>query len=176
MAIKALLAVVPSIVLLPTVTSAQYTRTDLVTNSGEGGTVQDPHLVNAWGLVSTAASPFWVSDNATGLSTLYSIGNTNGVRATTVGLVVSVPSATGAQGTPTGIVAPETPAASRLLSFPALIRSLKNKPPQTHFSFSPRWMARSADGIRQSGALVRRALVSRISPLTDPRLAPRTPA
>jgi uncharacterized protein (TIGR03118 family) len=110
LAIKALLAVVPSIVLLPTVTSAQYTRTDLVTNSGEGGTVQDPHLVNAWGLVSTSASPFWVSDNATGHSTLYSISNTNGVRATTVGLVVSVKSATGGQGTPTGIVAPETPA------------------------------------------------------------------
>ena len=106
---KALLAVVPSIVLLPVLTFAQYARINLVTNSGEGGTVQDPHLVNAWGLVSTTKSPFWVSDNATGFSTLYSISNTSGVAATPLGLVVSVPSATGGQGTPTGIVAPETP-------------------------------------------------------------------
>jgi hypothetical protein len=107
---KALLAVVPSIVLLPVLTFAQYARIDLVTNSGEGGTVQDSHLVNAWGLVSTTTSPFWVSDNATGLSTLYSISNTSGIVATPVKrLVVSVPAATGGQGTPTGIVAPETP-------------------------------------------------------------------
>ncbi|HXA82578.1 MAG TPA: TIGR03118 family protein [Methylomirabilota bacterium] len=94
----------------PCLTFAQYTRTDLVTNTGAGGTVTDSHLVNAWGLVSTGTSPYWVSDNATGLSTLYSISNTNGVvGATTVGLVVTVPSVTGGQGTPTGIVAPETP-------------------------------------------------------------------
>jgi uncharacterized protein (TIGR03118 family) len=96
-------------VLLPSLGLAQYTRTDLVTNSGAGGTVTDPHLVNAWGLVSTTTSPFWVSDNGTGFSTLYSINNMNGVTATPVGLVVSIPSAAGGAGTPTGIVAPETP-------------------------------------------------------------------
>jgi uncharacterized protein (TIGR03118 family) len=90
-------------------TFAQYTRTDLVTNSGAGRTVNDFHLVNGWGLVSTGTSPFWVSDNATGFSTLYAISNTSGVVATPVGLFVSVPSATGGQGSPTGIVAPETP-------------------------------------------------------------------
>ena len=109
LAMKTVLAVVPSIVLLPVLTFAQYARINLVTNSGEGGTVQDPHLVNAWGLVSTTTSPFWVSDNATGFSTLYSISNTSGVASTPLGLVVSVPSANGGQGTPTGIVAPETP-------------------------------------------------------------------
>ena len=57
------LAVLALAVLVPTLTFAQYTRTDLVTNSGAGGTVQDAHLVNAWGLVSTTTSPFWVSDN-----------------------------------------------------------------------------------------------------------------
>ena len=96
-------------ILLPSLTFAQYTRTDLVTNSGAGGTVQDSHLVNAWGLVSTTTSPFWVSDNATGLSTLYSISNKTGVSASPLGLVVSVPAVSGGQGTPTGIVAPETP-------------------------------------------------------------------
>jgi uncharacterized protein (TIGR03118 family) len=96
-------------VLLPSLTFAQYTRTDLVTNSGIAGTVQDTHLVNAWGLVSTTTSPIWVSDNSTGLSTLYSVDNTNGVKATPLGLVVTIPSVVGGLGTPTGIVAPETP-------------------------------------------------------------------
>ena len=103
------LAVCAFAVLLPALTFAQYTRTDLVTNSGAGGTVSDPHLVNAWGLVSTTASPFWVSDNSTGVSTLYSISNKGGVSATPVGLVVTILSASGGQGTPTGVVAPQTP-------------------------------------------------------------------
>jgi uncharacterized protein (TIGR03118 family) len=108
LAIKTL-AILALAAILPCLTLAQYTRTDLVTNSGAGGTVPDSHLVNAWGLVSTGTSPFWVSDNATGLSTLYSISNTSGVVATPLGLVVSIPSATGGPGSPTGIVAPETP-------------------------------------------------------------------
>ena len=103
------LAVLALAAVTPCLTFAQYTRTDLVTNSGAGGTVPDSHLVNAWGLVSTGTSPFWVSDNATGLSTLYAISNTNGVSASIVGLVVTVPPVSGGQGTPTGIVAPETP-------------------------------------------------------------------
>jgi uncharacterized protein (TIGR03118 family) len=109
LAIKTLVVLALAVV-FPCLTFAQYTRTDLVTNSGAGGTATDPHLVNAWGLVSTGTSPYWVSDNATGLSTLYSISNTTGVVAsTTAGLVVTVPAVTGGQGTPTGIVAPETP-------------------------------------------------------------------
>jgi uncharacterized protein (TIGR03118 family) len=109
LAIKTL-AVLALAAILPCLTFAQYTRTDLVTNSGAGGTVNDAHLVNAWGLISTGTSPFWVSDNATGFSTLYSISNVNGVVATPVHLFVSVPSVSGGLGTPTGIVAPETPA------------------------------------------------------------------
>jgi uncharacterized protein (TIGR03118 family) len=107
------LAVFALAVLLPALTFAQYTRTDLVTNTGAGGTVKDPNLVNGWGLVSTGTSPYWVSDNGNGkqpgVSTLYSISNANGVTATPQGLVVSIPFVAGGLGTPTGIVAPETP-------------------------------------------------------------------
>ena len=105
------LAVLALAAVFPCLTFAQYTRTDLVTNSGTGGTVNDFHLVNGWGLVSTGTSPYWVSDNATGFSTLYSISNAGGaVVATPAGLVVSVPSVSGGPGSPSGIVAPETPA------------------------------------------------------------------
>jgi uncharacterized protein (TIGR03118 family) len=85
--------------------SAQYVRTDLVTDSGTGGTVADGNLVNAWGLTALPGSPFWVSDNATGLSTLYAIGNSaQGVSASRQGLVITIPAARGGQGSPTGIV------------------------------------------------------------------------
>src|SRR6201987_2435234 len=100
--------------LIPGLASAQYVRTDLVTNTGAGSTVQDSHLVNAWGLVSTAGSPYWVSDNGTGFSTLYAISNNPGgtVTATPAGLVVGIPLASGGQGSPTGIVATNLPKGS----------------------------------------------------------------
>ncbi|HEX3430744.1 MAG TPA: TIGR03118 family protein [Rhizomicrobium sp.] len=54
----------------------------------------DPNLVNAWGMAQSGSNPIWVSDNGTGLSTLYSQGTGN------VGsLVVTIPG-----GAPTGIV------------------------------------------------------------------------
>jgi len=72
--------------------SNPYTLTNLVGDvAGEAAQV-DPHLVNAWGLVAGPATPWWVSDNATSLSTLY-----DGTGAV-VPLVVTVP------GAPTGIV------------------------------------------------------------------------
>ena len=122
------LAVFALAVLLPVLTFAQYTRTDLVTNSGAGATVEDANLVNGWGLVSTMTSPYWVSDNATGLSTLYAIDNTNGVTATRLGLVVSIPSVTGGLGTPTGIVAPETPKGSTAFTVSGGVNPTTGKP------------------------------------------------
>jgi len=59
----------------------------------------DAQLVNPWGLVATPTSPWWISDNNAGVSTLY---NGQGMKQ---GLVVNIPSpAPGAAGTPTGVV------------------------------------------------------------------------
>jgi uncharacterized protein (TIGR03118 family) len=81
---------------------AQYQRTDLVSNQAGVAPLQDQHLVNGWGLVSLATSPFWVSDNGTGLSTLYTGAGAQ------VSLVVTVPPApsspAGSLGMPTGVV------------------------------------------------------------------------
>lgn len=99
--------------LAPSLALAQYVRTDLVTNTGGPDIVQDAHVVNAWGLVSTATSPFWVSDNGTGVSTLYTIDNVGGViSAVPAALVVSIPSVATPPNPsgPTGIVAANTPA------------------------------------------------------------------
>jgi uncharacterized protein (TIGR03118 family) len=58
----------------------------------------DPNLTNPWGLVAGPSGPWWVSDNGTGLSTLY-----DGT-GTTLGLVVTIPSWDGSgTGTPSGI-------------------------------------------------------------------------
>ena len=86
---------------------AQYTVKNLVANNHSYGRVNtDPRLINGWGLAALAATPFWVSDNGTGLSTLYDgIGNQ-------IPLVVTIPPAPsmplGPQGTPTGQVANST--------------------------------------------------------------------
>ena len=65
---------------------------NLVSDQPGVATYLDPNLVNAWGLVASATSPWWVADNETAVSTLY-----NGA-GTPQSLVVSVP------GAPTGIV------------------------------------------------------------------------
>ena len=63
------------------------------------GSFNDTHLVNAWGMSFNPSGPWWISDNGTGLSTLY---NASG---TPQGLVVTIPSGNGVDtGTPTGQV------------------------------------------------------------------------
>jgi uncharacterized protein (TIGR03118 family) len=56
-----------------------YQQTNLITSA------TDSDLINPWGMSFSATSPFWVSDNGTGKSTLY---NANGVKQ---GLVVTMP-------------------------------------------------------------------------------------
>jgi uncharacterized protein (TIGR03118 family) len=69
-----------------------YVITNLVSDQPGMATTTDPALVNPWGLVASATSPWWVADNVPGLSTLY-----NGAGAK-IPLEVSVP------GGPTGVV------------------------------------------------------------------------
>jgi uncharacterized protein (TIGR03118 family) len=81
-----------------------YQQTNLV--SDIQGLAQNPpkgqpdaQLVNPWGLISSPTSPWWVSDNNAGVSTLY---DGQGVKQ---GLVVNIPSPVkGVAGTPTGVV------------------------------------------------------------------------
>ena len=51
--------------------SGSFTVTPLVSNNGVPGTTPDDNLVNAWGLAAGPATPWWVADNGTGVSTLY---------------------------------------------------------------------------------------------------------
>jgi hypothetical protein len=51
---------------------AQYKRTDLASNQpGAAPSTDQQHLINSWGLTALPMSPFWLSDNGSGFSTLY---------------------------------------------------------------------------------------------------------
>jgi uncharacterized protein (TIGR03118 family) len=78
---------------------AQYSRSDLVSNVKGLAAHTDTDLVNGWGIAFFPTSPIWVSDEASGLSTLY---DHQGKKQS---LVVTIPSPSGVLGTPTGIVA-----------------------------------------------------------------------
>src|SRR3984957_10508229 len=55
---------------------AQYQLTNLVSNQVGKAVHVDPQLVNAWGLVYAPGSPWWISDNGSGWSTLYDASGT----------------------------------------------------------------------------------------------------
>ncbi|MFZ0771139.1 MAG: TIGR03118 family protein [Candidatus Sulfotelmatobacter sp.] len=78
---------------------AQYQVTYLTSNLTGKAKFTDPLLKNAWGLAYSPDNPFWISDEASGWSTLY---NAHGDPQS---LQVIIPPATGTgAGTPTGIV------------------------------------------------------------------------
>src|SRR6202166_1419754 len=97
--------------LLPSLTLAQhYTQTNLVSNTGNAP-LNDPNLQNPWGLVaSPTGSPWWVSNNAGGTSTLYSIDATGAAHIVPINPApdefVKIPNAPSQPppGSPTGVM------------------------------------------------------------------------
>jgi len=88
--------------LLPAAAAPQsggfYQRTNLVSDIAGVARFTDANLVNPWGLSHSPTSPWWVSDNGTGLATIY---KGNGV---SVPPAVIIPLPAGVKGTaaPTG--------------------------------------------------------------------------
>ena len=80
--------------------SRRYKQVNLVSDIEGLAAVTDPNLVNPWGVAFSSTSPFWVSDNGTGVSTLY-----NG-EGTPIPLIVTIPPPSGSTdtSTPTGTV------------------------------------------------------------------------
>jgi uncharacterized protein (TIGR03118 family) len=79
------------------------TQTNLVSNESGVAPVTDPQLINPWGISRGSGSPWWVSDERTGFSTLY-----NGAGAKQ-SLIVTIPPADPNNkktptGTPTGTI------------------------------------------------------------------------
>lgn len=82
----------------PQVLANDFSQTNLVSDMPGLAATTDPNLVNPWGIANSATSPFWISDQGTGVSTLY-----NGAGAITP-LVVSIPAGANPPNGPTGIV------------------------------------------------------------------------
>ena len=112
----ALLALVTTGVVTPTAVSAQAVpaqtsssgtvlQTNLVSDLPGVAATTDPNLVNAWGISESSGSPFWISDNSSGLTTLYQVPGAGSTPVSVNPLVVNIPtpvSPTG--GAPTGTV------------------------------------------------------------------------
>jgi uncharacterized protein (TIGR03118 family) len=85
---------------LPT-QAQKFTRIDLTADSSATSSTApniDPNLINAWGMSRSSGSPWWISDNGTGLATLY-----DGTGAPQ-SLVVTIPAPGGGTSAPTGQV------------------------------------------------------------------------
>ena len=53
------------------IASRSYVQTNLVSDIPGLAAHTDPNLKNPWGLVHSTTSPWWISDNNAGVSTLY---------------------------------------------------------------------------------------------------------
>ncbi|MCU1315382.1 MAG: hypothetical protein JWN63_704 [Candidatus Acidoferrum typicum] len=96
-----------SLFLLPSVIQAQhYKQTNLVSDVAGLAPTFDPNLKNPWGLTRSSGSPWWVGNNNSGTSTLYTgtgaLIPINGTATVTVPPPNGTPA--GTQATPTGVV------------------------------------------------------------------------
>ncbi|MGD0931756.1 MAG: TIGR03118 family protein [Candidatus Korobacteraceae bacterium] len=96
MAMLSLLAIVA----LSLPASAQKVNiTNLTSDISSAGAFQDANLLNPWGMSISPSGPWWLSDNTSGLSTLYIASGQP------QGLVVTIPPASGSgPGSPSGTV------------------------------------------------------------------------
>jgi uncharacterized protein (TIGR03118 family) len=90
----ALIALVSGTAALPARASTLFAVTNLVTDdqSAHAAQIEDPDLVNPWGVSYSPTSPFWVSDNGTGTSTIYTVAPATNATSK-AGLTVTIPGA-----------------------------------------------------------------------------------
>jgi len=70
----------------------RFQQVNLVSDQPNKALLQDTNLVNAWGVSFSSSSPFWISDNGTGKSTLYSVTNdASGAQVSKQTLEVTIP-------------------------------------------------------------------------------------
>jgi len=81
-----------------------YLQHNLVSDLPGVADLQDESLVNSWGLVSSTTSPFWVSNNGTGTSTLYNTSGSGGSAVVKVELTNLACGCVTVPGDPTGVV------------------------------------------------------------------------
>jgi uncharacterized protein (TIGR03118 family) len=104
-----------ALMLVSSAALAQYNLVNLDSNQVGKAAHTDPLMVNGWGLAKGPGSPWWVSDNLSGWSTLYDgSGNIQGLKVVipTAGNGPTSPTGGNGPGSPTGIVYNNSPDAS----------------------------------------------------------------
>jgi uncharacterized protein (TIGR03118 family) len=85
-----------------------FAQTNLVSDGFVPAATTDPNLINPWGLTHSATSPFWVSDNGTGVTTVYGSATTGaGTKVNVSGLdaiKIATPPGQTSLASPTGDV------------------------------------------------------------------------
>ena len=97
-----------ALTILPRSVEAQYKQFNLVTNLPRlqaHAIFRDPNLLNPWGITLSPTSPFWISDNHSGVSTLYrTVVGVPFPRPTPLVVAIPPPAGGSGPGAPTGIV------------------------------------------------------------------------
>lgn len=84
-----------------------FQETNLVSDGSVPAVIKDPSFLNPWGISESPKSPFWVSVNGSGVSTLYAVPGPGNTPIGQVPLIVTIPAASGMSGAtsaPTGQV------------------------------------------------------------------------
>src|SRR5262245_41852457 len=81
-----------------------YLQHNLVSDLPGVADLQDGALVSSWGLVASTTSPFWVSNNGTGTSTLYNTSGSSGSAVVKVPLTNLACQCVMVPGDPNGVV------------------------------------------------------------------------
>jgi uncharacterized protein (TIGR03118 family) len=102
--IRLTLALGAALMLASSAAMAQYHLTNLDSNQIGKAAQADPLMVNAWGLVHGPGSPWWVADENSGWSTLYT-----GTGKQITGLRVLIPTAGNGPDSPSGLNGPGSP-------------------------------------------------------------------
>ena len=88
----------------------EFSQSNLVSDSQPGhlnASIQDPNLINPWGVAFSPTSPIWVNNNHTGTATVYNVDpETNATTAVPLVVTIAPPEAVSGVTTasPTGIV------------------------------------------------------------------------
>src|SRR5215472_15631350 len=98
-----LLAALVLVVSSPAV-GQSYKQTNLVSDLPGVANITDPNLVNPWGIAFGPTSPFWISDNNAGVSTLYNGAGTPFPPGSPLVVMIPPPGGGTGAGTPTGVI------------------------------------------------------------------------
>ena len=71
--------------------AAIYVQTNLVSDIPGLAMATDPHLVNPWGVSFMGGSPFWISDQGSNSTTLYSVTDSTVVNPPVPLFTVNIP-------------------------------------------------------------------------------------